>query len=309
MKKVFRWVGIGLLLVSGWGIYQQYYPDRDLADLQAEYRFPDSQIRNIAGMPVHYRITGLGKPLVLLHGTGASLHTWAGWTQELADSFQVISIDLPAFGLTGPHPARDYSIPAYGVFLDSVLTALDIDSCYLAGNSLGGLIAWYYASQHPDQIRKLILIDPAGFPRREVKTPLALRLASSPVFSRALLRVTPKTLFRKSLLDVYGDDRLVTDSLVDQYFQLFLRPGNRQAFVDRAREKSQVDTLLLQRLTMPTLLLWGEADTWIAPSDGQRFMQQLPNAQLITYPGVGHVPMEEIPRQTAADARVFLRGK
>ena len=84
------------------------------------------------------------------------------------------------------------------------------------------------------------------------------------------------------------------------------RAGNRQAFIDRARTEDPLDTALLRQITDPTLILWGEHDEWISPADGPVFQKLLPNNRLITYPNAGHVPMEEIPEQSAADARAFL---
>jgi pimeloyl-ACP methyl ester carboxylesterase len=88
-------------------------------------------------------------PVVLVHGTAASLHTWDDWTDSLKKDYRVIRMDIPAFGLTGPHPDADYSIEAYVAFLGQFLDQLDIDSMYLAGNSLGGNIAWNFAASLP----------------------------------------------------------------------------------------------------------------------------------------------------------------
>ena len=119
-------------------------------------------------------------------------------------------------------------------------------------------------------------------------------------------RVTPRPMFRKTLREVYYDDSKVTDELVDRYFELFLRPGNRQAYIDRIAQPQEAEPRRLEQLNIPVLIQWGVHDGWIPLADAYRFEEVLPNARLITYEHAGHVPMEEIPGQTAADARAFL---
>jgi len=284
-----------------------YVPSRPLDSLKEDYTYSDSQFMEVEGMDVHYRRTGSGPALLLLHGTGASLHTWEGWTHVLADSFTVISLDLPAFGLTGPHPDRDYSITAYVDFLEAFAKKLPLDSFYLAGNSLGGLIAWSYTTAHPERVEKLILVDPSGMPN-ETETPLGIKLAETPVVGQILRYITPKPLFAESLREVYGDPEAVSEDVIDRYFQLFRRPGNRQAFIDRARTDHRVPTKSMANISVPTLILWGERDNWIPVEHAQLFQGLIPDSEVITYPDLGHVPMEEAPEVTAKDVQAFLIG-
>ncbi len=256
-------------------------------------------------MRVHYRVEGNGPPLLLLHGTAASLHTWEGWVQELKKDFKVISLDLPAFGLTGPNPKNDYSIGYYVEFLHRFMDRLGIHQFHLAGNSLGGQIAWNYALAYPHQVKKLVLIDAAGYGMGH-KVPFVFTLARTPGLKTLMAYLSPRFMFSKSIEEVYGNDALVTDSLVDRYYELTLRDGNRKAFVERANLDFSFQAGRIKEVETPTLILWGELDEWIPLAHGQQFHQDIPNSQLIVYPGVGHVPMEEIPAQTAADARAFL---
>lgn len=293
-----------LLLVVG--VYQA---DLSREELWERYAYPESQTIDVDGMPVHYRDVGQGKPIVLLHGTGASLHTWDGWSNALADSFRLISVDLPAFGMTGPHPDRDYSIESYVDFVDELVEQLGVDSFALAGNSLGGLIAWAYTAAHADKVSELILLDPSGFPGKSAADqapPLPIRLAQHPITAVLLTRLTPKFIIKNSLLEVYADDSKVKPALVDRYFEMSLREGNRQAFVDRSNTVRKIDTLLLHSITQPTMILWGEQDQWIPVRDAERFAALLPHDTLIVLPNVGHVPMEEEPIATANIIRDWL---
>ncbi len=301
-------LGIAAALVVVVLVVLSIRPDIPVDELKPKYAPPPSQFMKLDGMEVHYRDEGEGPALVLLHGTGASLHTWDGWAETLSDSFRVVRLDLPGFGLTGPNPAHDYRIDTYVDFLEHFVERLGLEHFSLAGNSLGGHIAWRYALAHPQRVDKLILIDPAGAPD-EAPEPFVFKLARMPVVNRLFTLVTPRFLLEKSLREVYADDAKVTPALVDRYYELSLREGNRAAFVARARttEPSRFDQIAYVRA--PTLILWGEQDTWIPVTTARRFTERLPHAVLITYPDAGHVPMEEIPARTAADARRFLTGR
>lgn len=309
MKSIFKIMliilGILVLLVLGYS-WMNYAADKSLEELKTKWSYDNSQFLEMDGMPVHYRINGAGAPLVLIHGTGASLHTWEEWTKILEKDYKVISLDMPAFGLTGPNPERIYTLEFYAKFLDKFLTKIEVDTFSIAGNSLGGGIAWKYASLFPDKVESMILIDPLGYPRKG-ELPFALRLAADKNASKFLKTITPRSLFYKSMNEVYYNDDFVTDELVNRYYDLYLREGNRQAFVDRAMSIEKIDTLEIATIKTPTLILWGEKDEWISPEDALKFKRDIKDSELITYPNAGHVPMEELPQLTAHDTRIFLK--
>jgi pimeloyl-ACP methyl ester carboxylesterase len=280
-----------------------YTPPVSIDVLKEKYANPSSQFLQLSGMDVHYRIEGEGPTLVLIHGTASSLHTWDQWTEQLKSDFRIVRMDLPAFGLTGPNKTGDYSMQSYIEFLDAFLDQLDIDSCYVAGNSLGGAIAWNYALHRPDRVQKIILIDPSGVPHDEI--PTIIKLAQKPVFAFFLKRVTPRSLIEKNIMEVYYDDEKVTDTLIDRYFELTLRKGNRQAFIDRSGTLRVDPVDRISQISCPTLIQWGRYDEWIPLEDASLFNEKIRESQLVVYEA-GHVPMEEIPNETAADAKRFL---
>ncbi|MEL7423574.1 MAG: alpha/beta hydrolase [Bacteroidota bacterium] len=293
---------LAVLVLLGLVVFSVYYSDISREVLWERYAYPDSKTVEIDGMPVHYRVAGDGAPVVLIHGTGSSLHTWEGWINDLQDRFQFIAVDLPAFGLTGPHPKRDYSIAAYVDFVESFVAAIEVDSFALAGNSLGGLIAWAYTAQYPERVTSLALLDPSGFPGKNAGSeapPLPMRLAQQPITAKVMQRITPKFIIKNSLLEVYSDDSKVSQKLVDRYFEMSLREGNRQAFVDRSNTVRNVDTLDLMKIAVPTMIMWGEEDLWIPVGDAARFAHLLANDTTVILPNIGHVPMEEAPGLTA----------
>ncbi|RMG82290.1 MAG: alpha/beta hydrolase [Bacteroidetes bacterium] len=309
MKKIVRLsaalLGVILLLIAFWAI-KNYHKDIPVEVLKEKYAYPDSRFTEVMGMNVHYRVTGTGFPLVLIHGTAASLHTWEAWTDILSPHFQVISFDLPAYGLTGPHPERRYTVPDYVEFVDAFLNKIGVDSCHMAGNSLGGDITWQYAAEHPEKVGKIILLDPSGYPVNRPPS-LAFRLVKKPLLKNILLKITPKSLVEKSLKEVLYNDELATDERITRYFEMAIREGNRQAFADRVLQVLPPDTLKVRTVQRPALILWGANDEWIPLEHAYKFKRDLPDAKLIVYEQCGHIPMEEIPEKSAADALQFLQ--
>jgi pimeloyl-ACP methyl ester carboxylesterase len=293
-----------ILLIKG-----AVYADISADDLKKEYANEHSKFIEIDEMQVHYRDEGKGVPIVLVHGTASSLHTWDAWTKELTKNYRVIRMDLPAFGITGPNKNADYSIKAYTAFLDQFLTKINVDSFYLVGNSLGGNIAWNYTAEHPKKIEKLILVDASGLPTNKPQ-PAIFKMAKTPVLSSLFLYVTPKFFIKKNMKEVYGDKSKLTDSLVTRYHKMALRVGNRQAFIDRAKIDfklgAKVNVDKLKSIQTPTLLIWGAKDTWIPLDNGKRMDRILPNSKLVVLENSGHVPMEENPTESVEILKDFL---
>ncbi len=287
------------------------YTDRSVDDLKEKYASYPSSFVEIDGMQVHFRDEGLKKdtllPLVLLHGTGASLHTFDAWTNELKFQRRILRMDLPAFGLTGPFPDKDYSIGHYVDFVHKFLVANGIKRCILGGNSLGGNIAWQFAVKYPQMVDKLILIDAAGYPMVSKSSPIAFRIARIPVLNNLLTFITPRFMARASVENVYADEARVSDELVDRYFELTLREGNRRALVDRMQ--MPLDSTAYQKIKTiqhPTLILWGEQDELIPVEAARRFQADLPNDTLVLMKNAGHVPMEESPKESLQIVQSFL---
>ncbi len=280
--------------------------DIPVSDVEARYKLPESKFLQVSGMRVHYTDEGKGEVVLLVHGTAASLHTWQKWVEVLRKDFRVIRMDLPAFGITGPAPDRNYSITSYVKFVRQFLAELKIKQVSIAGNSLGGHIAWRYAVEYPDDVNKLILIDSAGLPRLK-EIPMPIRLARMPVVGKLGLYFSPRFLVRNSLKEVYFDRSKVTEDLVNRYHTMALREGNRQAFVDRANQLEEDSGKDLERIKIPTLILWGRYDQWIPVEQAENFRKKLFVSQLIIYDNAGHIPHEEIPEQTVADAVKFLK--
>jgi pimeloyl-ACP methyl ester carboxylesterase len=300
-------IAIGsLLVVVAIAIAAMVRSDIPLQALLPEYGAPPSKFIQIEGMRIHYRDEGAGQPLVLLHGFGSSLYTWDGWVGQLAGTRRLIRLDLPGFGLTGAAPDGDYSAERYVRVVTALLDSLGVRRADIAGNSMGGRTALMFTLEHPDRVRKLILVDAGGF--SPMPPPTVYRLAQTPIVGPwLLLHVTPRFAIRRNLETVYGDPSRLTNSVVARYQAMTLRAGNRGAML--ARIKGPPDPNLADRLgelKLPVLIQWGQLDRWIPLSDAHGFQRGIAGAELRVYPGVGHVSMEEFPVTTARDANVFL---
>ena len=286
--------------------------DIPLDDLKIKYANSNSSFVAVNKMDVHFRDEGVQTdtiPIVLIHGTGASLHTFNAWSDRLKKSHRVIRMDLPAYGLTGPFPDKNYTMANYTAFLKDFLIALNIKQCVLAGNSLGGAIAWNFTLEQPSTVTKLILIDASGYPIASKSVPIAFSLAKIPVINKLLTFITPRFLVRSSVENVYFDSSKVTDLVVERYFNLTLRAGNRKAFVDRLKIPKDTSTYrFIKSIQQPTLILWGAEDLLIPVENAYKFQEDLPNNTLVILENTGHTPMEESPLESLAPVISFLKN-
>ncbi len=286
-----------------------YSPNLPAETLIARYANEHSKFIDVGGVRAHVREEGNpdGIPVVLIHGSMGSLHMWEGWARELSDKARLISVDLPGHGLTGAWPRDEYTIDAYADFIEVLVDELNLDRFVLVGHSMGGAVAWTFAATRPDRVSQLILVDAAGYPRAAGDVPLPTRLARMPVIGDIGIYFKPDRLVRRSLDEVYADPAMVTPERIRRYAELQRFPGNREATLQRARTQEPLDPTPLKRLDVPTLILWGAADRWVPTADAFRFQHDIKGARLEIFEGLGHNPMEEDPKATAAAVSAFIK--
>ncbi|MDB4972191.1 MAG: alpha/beta hydrolase, partial [Myxococcaceae bacterium] len=179
-----------------------------LTMLEDEYEKPNSRYMEVDGVRMHYTVDGKGPVVLLLHGVMASLHTWDGWVPLLKDSFTVIRVDIPGFGLSESFTSDDKYTPEYAAqFVEMARKKLGVDKFSMVGNSLGGFIAWNYAVKYPEHVDKLLLIDPASYPQ---DLPFIIGLASGRLFGAAAQLSTPRFIVKRNIRKVYGNPDNVT---------------------------------------------------------------------------------------------------
>jgi pimeloyl-ACP methyl ester carboxylesterase len=258
---------------------------------------------------IHYRDQGEGEPILLLHGAFSSLHTFEEWNSILVNNgFRVLRIDLPGFGLTGSRGDHRYDMAVYMETIREFLDVMEVDKCTIAGNSLGGWLAWEFALKYANRVNKLVLIASAGF-IDDGSIPLPFKMAKTPFINKVIKYVVKRNVLEQFVKQVYGDKSKVSEELIQRYFELFSREGNPEAFLAICNTKPKDNTNKLKRIKAPTLILWGEKDEWIPIEYAYRFDIQIPNSDLIIYEGVGHIPMEELPQETAQDVIAFVSQK
>jgi pimeloyl-ACP methyl ester carboxylesterase len=301
---------ISISLFLGFFLLSSCDQDIPVDQLNEKYLKSNSAFVNIDGTSVHYVMEGLAEdtlPLVLIHGTSASLHTWDTLSALLKSKKRIIRLDLPAFGLTGPNRLNKYNFNFYNQFLDQFLNALKVSQCIVAGNSLGGSIAWNYALASQDKVKQLILLDASGYPKKDEKGSLGFKLAAIPVLNQILKHVSPKSLVRKSLEDAFYNKTLVSETMVEQYHDMLLREGNRGAILELFQHPMKPDAKRIKNITQPTLIIWGKEDQLISYQNASLFKQDILNSRMLVLDKVGHIPMEEAPVEVADAILKFIK--
>ena len=308
MKKALITLTVAFGLVAAlFGM--EWTPDRSVDSLRIRWAPAPSRFVTIDGVPIHLRDEGPGNdphPIVLVHGTASSLHTWAGWAAALNGQHRVVSFDFPGAGLSGQFPDDDYRIEHFTHFMEDFLDQLRIKHATLVGNSFGGRIAWETAVARPELVDRLVLIDSTGYPDEGEAPPVVFRMAKIPVFRWLIEHVTPSSFIKKNLVQAYGDPRKLTSDLVDRYYELFLHAGNRRAFILQFEQDSEADSDRIKAIAIPTLIMWGGRDHVVPVADADRFHRDIAHSQLVIFSELGHVPQEENPPQTLKTLQDFL---
>lgn len=313
MKRVILWA-LALLLVAVGGVFAWgYASDTDPQAMRRKYANDASQFIAVEpGLTVHVRDEGKrdAPVLLLIHGSNSSLHTWEPWVARLGSRYRLVSLDLTGHGLTGPHPRHDYRVETTVGIVDAVMTRLGIPRFAIAGNSMGGWVAWNYALAHQDRLTALILVDASGAPAiKPTALPIGFRIAQTPALRPVFQVFTPRALVGKSFEQSVSVKSVVTNTAVTRYWELLRYPGNRAATGERQRaypRRQPATREQMAAITVPTLILWGTEDTLTPVAGADWFADAIPGARKIVYDGIGHIPMEEAPDRSAADVDGFL---
>lgn len=301
-----------IAVLLGIAAYALSAADIPRATLEAKYATPPSQFVVLSdGARVHYRIRGAATApvLVLLHGSNASLFTWEPWSKALSDRFRVVSLDLPGHGLTGAVPNHDYTSRGMAIFVAKFADKIGLDKFALAGNSMGGGVAARFAEMYPKRATALILVDAGGMPgKMGDRIPLAFQLLRQPWLQSVLAHANPKPLVREGLGKAIVRKSVLTEQMIDLYTDMALLEGTREATFERFNQPEDYDFVKdhVRALKMPVLILWGEEDHLIPVATAHTWKAAIPGSKLIVYPATGHIPMEEVANQSAADVRLFL---
>ncbi len=300
--------GLGLLVVLGvlWvGYALVTQRDNPAAELEARYGGPPSKFITVNGVRMHYRDEGSGPVVLLLHANFSNLLDWEPWVATLSDRYRVVRFDMTSHGLTGPDPTGDYTLARTLQLTEGFIDALGLQKLTIAGTSLGGTIAIHYTARHPERVERLVLLSPGSLEGKERRA-----RGGVPKAGYVLKYILPRALPRFMLSSGFGDPAKLPESLVDRWYDLWLREGQREAQLDRLSQYKAGDIEgLIRSLRVPVLLLWGELNTTAAFSQSFTFRELLagtPALKFIAYPGLGHMALQEDGARLGRDMRAWL---
>ncbi|MEQ1863041.1 MAG: alpha/beta hydrolase [Micropepsaceae bacterium] len=286
--------------------------------LVAKYGQAPSQFVDLpSGAKAHYRDRGnrAGPALVLLHGSNASLHTWEPWVKILGDEFRVVTVDLPGHGLTVARADDALTAESMADFVDAFATKLGLERFAIAGNSMGGHVALRFAIKYPARVSALVPIDSGGvIPPNMPEPPAFFYIVRTPVLREFLRLIPGRPVAEATLKASFANQALVTEAMVDRYWELNREPAIRAATRQRFRmpleywlAEDRFSRANLPKLAVPTLILWGLRDKLIPVEAGDILKAAIPGAQLIVYEDGGHILQEDLAERSAADVREFVK--
>lgn len=233
-----------------------------------------------------------GSVVILIHGIGSAIESWALNIEVLAQHHRVYALDLVGSGHSDK-PMGFSSLVAIAQFVNAFADALNLDRFSLVGNSLGGGVALQLALAYPQRVEKLVLVDSLGL-GSEISW--SLRVANLPWVDRFYKPTRGSTAL--TLKQTVADSSLITDEWIDLFYKLLSLPGAPEAMISQIRtnvgwagvrpEVYQPIVNRLPTLTMPTLVVWGKQDQILPIAHAQVAMQRLPNAQLHSFDRCGH---------------------
>jgi pimeloyl-ACP methyl ester carboxylesterase len=252
-----------------------------------------------SGQRIHLIETGEGETVLFLHGSGTSSLSLLPVIERL-DGVRAIAVDRPGFGLSDPVrvPRERFRGAAVG-FLDEILDVLELETCSLAGQSMGGTWSVWYALARPRRVRRLALLSSAPL-LPGTRPPAPVRMMATPVIGDLLARVKPNPKLAVRLMSSFGEEDTIVrhPHLIEALVAAGQDPIASAANVAELRaiislrgfrRSVQVHTGELRRLTVPTLLIWGDHDPVGAVNIAEATARLIPEARLEILPA-GHVP-------------------
>jgi pimeloyl-ACP methyl ester carboxylesterase len=252
----------------------------------------------------------LGPSVVFLHGFLTSSYTWRQVVDHMPDTHRLVAVDLPGSGLSPEASAVQWDGNAICDLLDTVCDEMEIGSATFVGTQMGGSITALFSTRYPLRIERMAIL--AAGALGETSTNLTLyKLLAHPLVGSMLSRFFPKSLFVKRWKATHGPSHPPTEDELHYFLQHLRRRGQGMARLGlgiRLSYGDQFDKLVepLRQVTVPTLLMFGDKDPLVPITTGHKFLEVLPNANLVTLVGCGDFPQEEMPGVVARELKSFL---
>ena len=293
-------MSIGLsvcLILFGCGLFVDEIPEGQIIGQTSRDHFT-----TIDGIRYHYTdYPAPGKDVLLIHGFSSSTYTWEKVAPMLQlRGYHVRALDMKGFGWSDKPGNVPYDPLTLTEEVNKWMEAMGLKDAIIAGNSLGGGVAWLMALLHSDKVNSLILVDAAAYP---IELPFVMKMAAMPLSAGISKLFFSRASIRWSLKEVYHDKDRITDEQVDAYYDR-LRTKNAldaQIAVVRSLDDKLFEPYIrrIPDIKKRTLIIWGENDRWVPLHVGQRLERELSASRLAVIPSCGHIPQEEVPDVTA----------
>lgn len=269
---------------------------------------PNHTYMEIEGVALHYQQTGLGRPLIFIHGLLGDYRIWRHVTPGLTYGNTVYELDLMGFGLSEKPHDKTYDLDTYLAQLTAYIENFHLENIILAAHDFGAVIAAAYAIQNPANVHKLILMS-APISAHE-SLPLNIRLLGFPLLGNML---SGDWFLKRLLQEGVFDKQVMGEAMLKQYLKPFEDdPGARAALRKFLREFDLSDTLEedilpnLSALTMPTLLLWGGQDQFTSMDVARELDVAIPSADLQVVTRSGHYILEDRPEDVRQQIKEWI---
>lgn len=260
-----------------------------------KYQSSASNYFDFQGLSCHYTDEGKGETILLIHGLGDSFKMYDRIVPSLKNSYRVVRLDLPGFGLSDvPKDFAGHGSPVeyYRAFMNEFVQLAQISDFHLMGNSLGGLVSWEYALKNEEKLKSLTLISSAGYDMEDVKqniTKGVLHLIPKILLKRGM----PLNMAKQNVAMVIKQRKYRTKEFIETHYDMINAKGTLGYMIGLLSTETNPDTSLLKSLDVPTFIAWGENDKITPAYHAERFNADISNSTMKIYSNCGHYPQVE----------------
>jgi len=273
----------------------------------------DNQYITVNGITIRYIVRGDGPPILLIHGFGEFVESWAFNIEPLSEHYLVYVLDLPGHGLS-EKPKINYSPLLVADFVIGFMQALRISRASLIGHSIGGFMCLSTAINFPEKVDRLVLVDSGGVSK---EMPLRYRLAALPILGEIMVEPTVKAGLRMGIKGTFYNPDLVTDEMVDMTYKYLRMRGAKRAMLSIIRNITNLngaspEAVVIDKLHLvnaPTLIIHGAQDKTVPVDEVENASKLIPEARLAVFEECGHVPHLEKPAEFNETVLAFLQSE